>query len=60
MRAKWGIDQSDVVLIFVGWLYEFSGIDTIMRILPSMPQSLKLKVVGIGEMEDKLLALRRN
>ena len=60
MRAKWGIDQSDVVLIFVGWLYEFSGIDTIMRILPSMPQSLKLMVVGIGEMEDKLLALSKN
>ena len=56
MRAKWGIDSSDVVLIFVGWLYKFSGIDTIMRILPSMPQSLKLMVVGKGEIENELVA----
>ncbi|MBS61106.1 MAG: hypothetical protein CL606_07375 [Anaerolineaceae bacterium] len=57
IRAKWGIASSDVLLIFVGWLYEFSGIDTIMRILPSMPQSLKIMVVGTGEMEDNLVAL---
>ena len=60
IRTKWGIGSNDVLLIFVGWLYEFSGIDTIMRILPTLPESLKLMVVGTGEMENELLTLSQN
>lgn len=57
IRTKWEIGSNDVLLIFVGWLYEFSGVDTIMRILPKLPESLKLLVVGTGEMEHELLTL---
>ena len=60
MRTKWGIKSNDVLLIFIGWLYEFSGIDTIMRILPKLPESLKLMVVGTGEMENQLLTLSQD
>jgi len=58
LRRKWGITADDVLLVFTGWLYDFSGVDTIMHVLPEMPPSLKMLVVGTGEAESRLRALR--
>mgnify|MGYP001161006685 FL=1 len=57
VRTKWHIKPDDIVLIFVGWLYPFSGIDTVMKILPKLPETLKLMVVGSGQTENELRLL---
>jgi len=58
LRRKWGIAPDDVLLVFTGWLYHFSGVDTIMHMLPDIPPTLKMLVVGSGEAENRLQALR--
>ncbi len=60
LRRKWGIEPDEVLLVFVGWLYQFSGVDTVMRLMPEMPHRLKMLVVGSGEAEDRLQALRES
>ena len=54
IRHKWNIADDDVLLVFVGWIYDFSGVDTIMHALPDLPANLKLLVVGDGEAEERL------
>ncbi len=58
LRRKWSIAPDDVLLVFTGWLYHFSGVDTIMHMLPDIPPTLKMLVVGSGEAENRLQALR--
>lgn len=57
LRAQWGLADSDVVLLFIGWLYEHTGVDTLMRQLPHLPPNVKLLVVGAGEAETRLKTL---
>jgi glycosyltransferase involved in cell wall biosynthesis len=57
LRAQWGIAESDVVLLFIGWLYEHAGVDVLMRQLAALPPHVRLLVVGVGDMEQKLKAL---
>ena len=60
LRRKWSIAPDDVLLVFVGWLYHFSGVDTIMRVMPEMPPMLKMLVIGSGEAEGRLQTLRES
>ncbi|MDP7259390.1 MAG: glycosyltransferase family 4 protein [Anaerolineales bacterium] len=60
IRREWSIAPDAVLLVFIGWLYHFSGVDTIMHMLPDMPTTLKMLVVGSGEAESKLWALRES
>lgn len=48
LRARWGIHPSDVVLGFIGYLYEFAGLDTILQQLAALPKHVKLLIVGDG------------
>jgi glycosyltransferase involved in cell wall biosynthesis len=57
LRARWGLADTDVVLLFIGWLYDHAGVDTLMRQLPNLPPSVKLLVVGTGEAEARLKSL---
>lgn len=57
LRAQWGLTASDVVLLFIGWLYEHAGVDTLMRQLSNLPANVKLLVVGTGEAEVRLKTL---
>ncbi len=54
LRERWGLAETDVVLCFVGFLYHFAGIDTIMRLLPSLPDNVKLLIVGSGDADESL------
>ncbi len=54
LRAAYGFKSDDVVLIFIGWLYKFAGIDAILRALPDLPSEVKLLIVGAGEAEAEL------
>ncbi len=57
LRAKWGLAEDDIVLLFIGWLYEHTGVDTLMHCLPDLPPKVKLLIVGTGEAEARLKAL---
>ena len=57
LRARWGLAADDVVLLFIGWLYEHTGVDVLIRQLIALPPHVKLLVVGVGEAESRLKAL---
>lgn len=57
LRARWGLAPDDVVLLFIGWLYTFAGLETIVRLLPQLPPHVKLLIVGEGDAEARLRAL---
>jgi glycosyltransferase involved in cell wall biosynthesis len=57
VRAKYGISEDDMVLFFMGWIYDFSGLKEI--ILDMVPQKetnphLKLLIVGAGDFYPEL------
>jgi glycosyltransferase involved in cell wall biosynthesis len=57
LRVQWGLAESDVVLLFIGWLYPHAGIERLMRLLPELPANVRLVVVGTGEDEARLKRL---
>ena len=57
LRAKWGLAADDIALLFIGWLYEHAGVDTLMHCLPNLPPKVKLLIVGAGEAESRLKTL---
>ena len=59
LRSQLGFKSDDVILLFIGWLYDHVGVDTVMRTLPQLPANVKLLVVGAGEGEPQLKTLHR-
>lgn len=59
LRSQLGFKSDDVILLFIGWLYDHVGVDTVMRTLPQLPANVKLLVVGAGEGEPHLKALHQ-
>jgi len=59
LRSRLGFKSDDVILLFIGWLYDHVGVDTVMRTLPCLPANVKLLVVGAGEGEPQLKALHQ-
>jgi len=61
-RDQVGISRHDKVALFSGWLYEFSGLDSIMlsmsEILADVPE-FKLVVCGDGPLLSKLESMSR-
>ena len=57
IRQKWGIDERQPVVLFIGTLFEFSGLDGFIpvfhRVLESVPEA-KLLIVGDGPQRPKL------
>ena len=63
LLAKYNITEDDLVLLFAGTLYNFSGLDKVISDLPQYLQKsprLKLLIVGAGEQEQQLKTLVRN
>jgi glycosyltransferase involved in cell wall biosynthesis len=62
-RKSIGLNINDTVVLFSGWLYEFSGLDTVIRsfmdLMDEVPQ-LKLVVCGDGPQLDELQRLRNS
>ncbi len=58
LRARWGLADDDVVILFIGWLYDHAGVDTLMRALSALPPKVKLLVVGAGEADLKFRNMR--
>jgi len=57
VRQKWGLKESDQVIVFIGTLFEFSGLDDFIRQFPQVIKEIpeaKLLIVGDGPQRPKL------
>lgn len=55
MRRELGLKDDDVVLFFMGWLYDFSGLKEVAIELSKYPDSnIKLLILGRGDLWDTL------
>ena len=57
IRRKWGLEEKDKVVVFMGTLFEFSGLDILIpqftEVIKQVPEA-KLLVVGDGPQRSKL------
>jgi len=57
VRQKWGLDEKDQIVVFIGTLFEFSGLDGFIRQFPRVVEEIpgtKLLIVGDGPQRPKL------
>jgi len=57
VRQKWGLNESDQVIVFIGTLFEFSGLDGFIHQFPEVIKQIpeaKLLIVGDGIQRPKL------
>ncbi len=55
IRKQYGLDEDDIVLFFMGWLYRFSGLkEVISQLAASQDHNLKLLIVGEGDAYEEL------
>jgi glycosyltransferase involved in cell wall biosynthesis len=60
VRKKYGIHEDDIVLFFMGWLYDFSGLKEVALELAKFGNdNIKLLVVGKGDLWDALQEIRK-
>jgi len=61
IRTKYGFNDSDIVLFFMGWLYEFSGLGEVALELTEKrwrDSRIKMLILGEGELWDDLCRIR--
>jgi len=61
VRGEFGLRTGDTVMLFVGWLYKFSGIRELAEAMAAEEAddaSLRLLVVGDGDISEDLIRLR--
>ncbi|MCJ7605494.1 MAG: glycosyltransferase [Dehalococcoidales bacterium] len=57
LYAKWNLSPEDKVILFVGTLFHFSGLDGFLRLLPGIIEKVpeaKLLIVGDGPQRSRL------
>ncbi|RPJ74637.1 MAG: glycosyltransferase, partial [Alphaproteobacteria bacterium] len=55
IRKKYGIKKNEILLFFMGWIYEFSGMKEVAESLANFESdSIKLMVVGDGDLYNTL------
>jgi len=63
VRQRYGLDNEDIMILFVGRLVWIKGVDKLIRAMPNVLQNVpnaKLVIVGLGDMRDYLEGLVRN
>lgn len=61
IREEYGISQDDIVLFFMGWIYEFAGMKELARQFGENKDkypNYKLLVVGDGDAYDEMCEIR--
>lgn len=57
IRKKYGIKDNELLLFFMGYLYEFSGLKELAEELCKKDVNMKLMIVGDGDIYDDLLKI---
>jgi len=60
VRKKFGLQNNDIVLLFVGWLYNFSGLQEVVKEIAKVKndyKKIKFMVVGEGDAFNEILNL---
>ena len=63
LRKELGIQEGEVVLFFMGWLYGFSGLKEVALHLAREPMKygrIKLLIIGKGELWNTIERIRKN
>lgn len=60
IRAQLGVSSEDRLLITIGRLVAWKGIDQLIQLLPQLEESVKLLIVGDGPEKNRLTELARN
>lgn len=59
IREKYGIKKDDILLFFMGWIYEFSGMKEVAESISTTGnEHFKLMVVGEGDLFKPLLKMK--
>lgn len=59
IREKYGIKNDDILLFFMGWIYDFSGMKEVAESLSTTDnENIKLMIVGEGDLYEPLLEMR--
>jgi glycosyltransferase involved in cell wall biosynthesis len=59
IREKYGIKKDDILLFFMGWIYEFSGMKEVAESLSTTDnEKIKLMIVGEGDLYEPLLKMK--
>lgn len=59
VRIQHGIEKDDIVLFFMGWLYNFSGLrEVALELAKAKDSNLKLLIVGEGDAFNELQKIR--
>lgn len=61
IREEYGISREDIVLFFMGWIYEFAGMKELARALGESKDkypNYKILVVGDGDAYDEMCQIR--
>jgi glycogen(starch) synthase len=63
VRQRYGLNNDDTMILFVGRLVWVKGVDKLIRAMPQVLQKIpnaKLVILGLGDMRDYLEGLVRN
>lgn len=59
IREKYGIKKDDLLLFFMGWIYDFSGMKEVAESLcTTNNEKIKLMIVGEGDLYKPLLKMK--
>ncbi|MCL7413960.1 MAG: glycosyltransferase family 4 protein [ANME-2 cluster archaeon] len=59
IREKYGINKDDILLFFMGWIYDFSGMKEVAESLSTTDnEKIKIMIVGEGDLYEPLLNMR--
>jgi len=60
IKKRYGLKKDDLVLFFMGWLYNFSGLkEVVLQVAKTTDDRLKLLIVGEGDAYDELQQIRQ-
>jgi len=59
VNERYGLSKKDIVLFFMGWLYQFSGLKEVaIQLAKSENKNVKLLIVGEGDAYNELQQIR--